>query len=121
VAQPEPKAPAGGAAWIEELLASDGFATALKLTALAENVRQAIPDQVRRLLQLLEHRGGRGSYATVAQHLGVAERRVSGALTRLQSALTHDGYCCLELEVDTRTVKLQRELLAMTFGVEVPE
>ena len=99
--------------WITVLLASTVYNSQRQLAA-----RVAISDeQMRRLLEALNERGGKLSRSALAQRLGVPEMRLGGLLSAVRRMLNVDQAAILQIDEHTGTVELNRALLLEQFRI----
>lgn len=99
--------------WVAELLGSGTYQQQKKLAA-----RVAPTDEeMRRLLEALEARGGKLSKAALAQQLGIALVRVSGFVNAARRVLNVDQYSVLFLDEASGLIELNRELLGVQFQI----
>lgn len=100
--------------WIEQLFASEVFASQQKLVGRMAPAE----DQLRRLLVLLEERKGVAMTATVAQRLNIPEFRVNSIVAAARRVLNVEGYAVIALGDSAKTVTLNFELLRSQFELE---
>jgi hypothetical protein len=111
--QPQPPPSAG---WVQTLLASEAFAS-----QRAAAGRAPLSDErVALLLATLDSHGGRLLRDALGRACGIAPLRLTGQLAALRQLLNVDGYPVLEVDEATGDVLLDRELLILQFGLELP-
>lgn len=109
VSTPSPSA----ADWSAAILRSSVYATQKALAA-----RVAPPDeQMQKLLQVLDERGGKLTKAALAQRLGLPELRLNGMLSVARRILNVDQSQILLVDEAAATVEINRELLQQQFGL----
>ncbi len=111
---PRPPVAAAEGAWIDALFASPVYGAQKRLAG-----RQAPPDdRVRAFLGALDERGGKLTRAALVHRLGLAPVRLTGLIAAMRRLLNVEGYPVLGLDEASDTVELNRELLAVQFGIE---
>jgi hypothetical protein len=108
-------APAGpGPDWVAALFATVTYQQQKQLAA-----RVAPQDEdMRRLLEALDGRGGKLSKAALGQRLGMPLVRVSGFVSAARRVLNVDQSAVLSLDEAGATVELNRELLDVQFQLK---
>jgi hypothetical protein len=97
--------------WIDRLLASQTYAAQKRLAG-----RVAPRDEdIARLLQVLDERGGRLSETALAQALCQPVLRMSGFISAAARVLNVDQSCIVHLDRVSQTVTLERALLERQF------
>lgn len=100
--------------WIEELLRSSQLRAQRALVPRAPD-----DDAVAAVLRVLAATHWRASAATLQRSLGVSPTRLRSRLEPVRAVLSVDGYAVLTIEPDG-SARLDRELLAAQFDVDVP-
>lgn len=115
----EPTPPGAGAvavpAWVDGVLASEVW----KAQRAANPRLAADNEKVRSALATLALRGGVAAYAAIASDAGVRIVQVGGFLANLSRMLNVDGYVILQLDAAAEDARLNIELLAQQFGLEL--
>ncbi len=107
--------PEGRPDWIGTLLSTTTYQQQRQLAA-----RVAPQDEdMRRLLEALDGRGGKLSKGALAQRLGLPLVRVSGFVNAARRVLNVDQSPVLSLEETSGVVELNRELLELQFQLRV--
>tara|TARA_R110002096_G_scaffold44524_1_gene119658 strand:- start:12588 stop:15365 length:2778 start_codon:yes stop_codon:yes gene_type:complete len=76
-------------------------------------------DEVAKVVDFLLARNGIAEAAAFANAMAMSERRVRGLVSKLQEVLNVDGYQVIRYEAQSRQVRLDREVLAQQFEVEL--
>ena len=106
----------GGAmpAWIDQLFASDVFASQRRLTTRGHTDE----DVHRRLLAALDQRGGRMTKPALARAINYPPFRMNGLLSQTRRLFNVDGYPVVTVDTESDTVILEKQTLLVQFGLE---
>jgi hypothetical protein len=111
----KPAAAPVGVAWIDGLLASPMFASQKKLAG-----RSPLKDaELQALIECLAHRGWTATPPALASVLSVNAVQLNVRLAAARRLLNVEGYPVLDVDEASSTVKLNIELLAEQFGIQI--
>jgi hypothetical protein len=102
-------------AWIDGLLASSILASQKKLAG-----RSPLKDaELQALIESLAHRGWTATPSALASALSVNAVQLNVRLAAARRLLNVEGYLVLDVDEASSTVKLNIELLAEQFGIQI--